>query len=123
MTRAISISFDVDFAAQTPGEDAYNNAHHAAFSVMTRTMAAWKRRFPSLATGLDTRPEILDSVVIATVVLHNIAVQRGEPDPPDGSAANTLKQPPIPPSEQIPATYRGDQTRKQIIHKLQEGTT
>ena len=104
------------FTAKTPAEEAYNKAHSATFSVMARALARWKRRFPSLETGLDIRSEILDSVIIATAVLHNIAVRRGEPEPP-ASGAPSLKQPP--PSEQIPATYRGDQARKQII---QSGT-
>ena len=106
------------FPAKTPAEEAYNKAHNATFSVMTRALARWKRRFPSLETGLDIRSEILDSVIIATAVLHNIAMRRGEPEPP-ASGAPPLEQPP--PSEQIPATYRGDQARKQIIQSMTLG--
>ena len=64
------------FLAKTPAEEAYNAAHSTTHSVMDRTLAAWRRRFPSLDTGVDIRFEIIDSVIIAMGVLHNIGKSR-----------------------------------------------
>ncbi|PSN50551.1 hypothetical protein C0J52_03514 [Blattella germanica] len=47
-----------------------------------RCYGVWKRRFPVLATGIRLGMDRLQSVIVATAVLHNIAVKENENLPP-----------------------------------------
>ncbi len=60
-------SLTCTFSAKSPAEQAYNAAHSATWGVMERAQRRWKKRFPALESGLDTRSEILDSVSISRV--------------------------------------------------------
>ncbi|XP_069694808.1 putative nuclease HARBI1 [Periplaneta americana] len=58
----------------------YNRAHVLARNVVERTFGVWKKRFPCLAFGLRTKLQKTLKIIVATAVLHNLAVQHGELD-------------------------------------------
>lgn len=64
-------------------EEAYNRAQIAARNCIERTNGLLKRRFPALKYGMRLKLENVLPVIVATVVLHNIAVMVGDDDPPD----------------------------------------
>jgi len=67
----------------TPAEVAYNNAHSTARNCIERANGILKRRFPALKYGTRLRIDNILPVVVATVVLHNIAVTVGDDEPTD----------------------------------------
>lgn len=66
----------------TRGERLYNEAHIRTRNSIERTNGVIKRRFPVLAYGIRLKLETSFSVIVAAVVLHNIARHMNEPDPP-----------------------------------------
>jgi nuclease HARBI1 len=67
----------------TSAEKAYNSAQIMARNCIERTNGMLKRRFPVLKYGMRLHlPHVLP-VVVAAVVLHNIAVILGEEEPED----------------------------------------
>lgn len=46
-----------------------------------RQYGVWKRRFPILSLGMRLELEKVKSVIIATAVLHIIAVDMNDPEP------------------------------------------
>ncbi|KAJ4440988.1 hypothetical protein ANN_10837 [Periplaneta americana] len=58
----------------------YNRAHVLARNVVQRTFGVWKKRFTCLAFGLRTKLQKTLKIIVATAVLHNLAVQHGELD-------------------------------------------
>lgn len=67
----------------TPSENLYNESQIRTRNVVERTFGIWKRRFPAMALGLGIKIEKCFAVIVATVVLHNIARRAGEANPPD----------------------------------------
>lgn len=63
-------------------EQLYNESHIRTRNLVERLIGIWKRRFPILAYGCSLNEETTKAVIIATTVLHNIARQMNEPDPP-----------------------------------------
>ncbi|PSN42418.1 hypothetical protein C0J52_11739 [Blattella germanica] len=59
-------------------ERRYNRAHVLGRNVVERTFGIWKKRFPCIAFGLRTKIQKTLQIIIATAVLHNLAVERGE---------------------------------------------
>lgn len=41
-----------------------------------------KHRFPVLSLGIRLKQDRIESVIVATVVLHNICIHENEDDPP-----------------------------------------
>ncbi|KAJ3655790.1 hypothetical protein Zmor_014903 [Zophobas morio] len=66
----------------TQEEQLYNEAHIRTRNVIERTFGVCKRRFPVLAYGCRLKKETVLSIIIACAVLHNIARQMGEDEPP-----------------------------------------
>jgi len=64
-----------------PAENAYNNAHAVARNCIERTNGILKRRFPALKYGMRLRVDNTLPVIVATVVLHNIAITAGDKEP------------------------------------------
>ncbi|XP_012543806.2 putative nuclease HARBI1 [Bombyx mori] len=56
----------------TEAELRYNQAHIKTRNTIERTFGVWKRRFPVLALTLRLSQPVMQSVIIATAVLHNI---------------------------------------------------
>jgi len=64
-------------------EKAYNVAQISARNCIERTNGILKRRFPALKYGMRIRTDRTLSVIVAAVVLHNIAMMVGEEEPPE----------------------------------------
>jgi len=67
----------------TAAERAYNSAQILARNCIERTIGMLKRRFPALKYGLRLKLSNTLPVIVATVVLHNIATILGEDEPDD----------------------------------------
>jgi len=72
----------------TAAEKAYNSAQISARNCIERTNGRLKRRFPALKYGMRLRSDHALSVIVATVVLHNIATVLGEEEPPQDQQLN-----------------------------------
>ena len=69
---------------QTVPERNYNSAHKRTRVLIEQTIGRWKRRFHTLHLESRLRnPEDTCKVIAATAVLHNIAVDRNEPNVDD----------------------------------------
>ncbi|KAF2905903.1 hypothetical protein ILUMI_00278 [Ignelater luminosus] len=62
----------------TPAEQNYNNAHIQTRNCIERCLVVWKRRFACLYLGLRTKVDITLVIIVATVVLHNIAINEND---------------------------------------------
>ncbi|KAK5649344.1 hypothetical protein RI129_000373 [Pyrocoelia pectoralis] len=67
---------------RTERQQLYNQSHIRTRNVIERTFGVWKRRFPVLAYGCRLKIETLLSVIISTAILHNIAIDNNEGEPP-----------------------------------------
>lgn len=80
----------------TAAERAFNSAQISARNCIERTNGRLKRRFPCLKYGLRLHIDHILPVVVATVVLHNVAATLGEDEPPEDqeldSFLTTLRQ-------------------------------
>jgi hypothetical protein len=63
-------------------ENVFNESQIRTRNVVERSYGVWKRRFPALAMGLRLKLDTTQAVVVATAVLHNIACNENEPEPP-----------------------------------------
>lgn len=66
----------------TPGENLYNEALIRTRNAIERVFGIWKRRFPVVAYGLRLKLETTMAIIVATTVLHNLARDMNEPEPP-----------------------------------------
>lgn len=66
----------------TQAEQLYNESQIRTRNVVERSFGVWKRRFAALSFGLRIQPLTAQAVIVATAVLHNIAQDKAEPDPP-----------------------------------------
>ena len=68
---------------QSPRSDAerkYNNSQRRTRNIIERLFGVWKRRFPILRNGLRTKLSTSLTIIVAVAILHNIAVEQGEPE-------------------------------------------
>ncbi|XP_070521825.1 putative nuclease HARBI1 [Cardiocondyla obscurior] len=63
-------------------EELYNESQIRTRNVIERAFGVWKRRFPMLAIGMRVSIVTVQAIVVATAVLHNIARQMNNPEPP-----------------------------------------
>ncbi|KAK7874328.1 hypothetical protein R5R35_007802 [Gryllus longicercus] len=63
---------------RTPAERRYNAAHKSARNVIERVFGSWKKRFPCLHYTLRTKVSTTLKIIVASAILHNIAVERAE---------------------------------------------
>lgn len=63
-------------------EELYNESQIRTRNVIERAFGIWKRRFPILATGIRLSITTAQAIVVATAVLHNVARQMHNPEPP-----------------------------------------
>uniref|UniRef100_A0A1Y1MXP7 Putative nuclease HARBI1 n=1 Tax=Photinus pyralis TaxID=7054 RepID=A0A1Y1MXP7_PHOPY len=77
---------------QTPAEERYNGAHISSRTVVERTFGIYKRRFPVLSLGLRCKVHFAQEIIVATAVLHNIAIlHKDEIVPPPVDVNNLLE--------------------------------
>lgn len=69
--------------AENIGEENYNKAHIRTRNTVERQYGVWKRRFPALKLGLRTLTPTSLIIIVSTSVLHNIAIQTKEDEPPE----------------------------------------
>lgn len=107
----------------TRGEQLYNEALIRTRNSVERLFGVWKRRFPILAYGFRCSIEVILISIIATAVLHNIAIDAGEdlPPPPDEIDNNMLdyliEQGNIPDvAQNVPAIRAAHNYRQQLIN-------
>ena len=67
----------------TNADQSYNRAQTAARNCIERANGMLKRRFPALKYGMRLKLDNVLPVIVATVVLHNIAVVMKDDEPPD----------------------------------------
>lgn len=67
----------------TAAEQRYNAAQTSARNCIERTNGILKRRFPCLKYGMRLKIENILPVIVATVVLHNIAIMTRDEEPDD----------------------------------------
>jgi len=59
-------------------EERYNRAHIATRNVVERLFGTWKRRFPCLRRGLQTKLQTTIAIICATAVLHNMGLRHND---------------------------------------------
>ncbi|XP_066581986.1 putative nuclease HARBI1 [Prorops nasuta] len=62
-------------------EELYNESQIRTRNVIERTFGVWKRRFPILVTGMRLKLSTIQGVIVATGILHNIALKMNDPEP------------------------------------------
>nr|CAI5830757.1 unnamed protein product [Callosobruchus analis] len=97
----------------------YNESHIRTRNCIERTNGVWKRRFPALCYGLRCKTETNLAIVVATTVLHNIALTMHDEIPPSPEGINDeelnylIDQGQIP---QINLTLGNDSLRSTIVN-------
>lgn len=66
---------------QSESETLYNESLIRTRNVVERQYGVWKRRFPILSLGLKLSLERAMTVIVATAVLHNLAIDMNEEVP------------------------------------------
>lgn len=66
---------------QTPAEHLYQESQIRTRNPVERCFGILKRRFPVLASGIRLKTNRVEAVIVATAVLHNMALQQNEPLP------------------------------------------
>lgn len=66
----------------TAAENLFQESLVRTRNPVERCYGVWKRRFPVLATGIRLKKSVIESVIVATAVLHNIACYQREDVPP-----------------------------------------
>ncbi|XP_055907449.1 putative nuclease HARBI1 [Eupeodes corollae] len=73
-----------------PQETLYNESQIRTRNCVERSYGVWKRRFPILSTGIKVKLTTIQSIIVATAVLHNICCKNNEADPP--AADNSINE-------------------------------
>ncbi|ERL88142.1 hypothetical protein D910_05530 [Dendroctonus ponderosae] len=68
--------------ASTAAESLYNESHIRSRNCIERAFGVWKRRFPVLSLGMRLSQERSQAVIVATTVLHNLAIEERDGDAP-----------------------------------------
>lgn len=66
-------------APSTPAERRYQRAHISTRNAVERLFGVAKRRFPSLAFGMQIDLDRVLSVIVACFILHNMAILSNDP--------------------------------------------
>jgi len=67
----------------------YNEAQIRTRNSVERSYGVWKKTFPVLTVGINMNLKFVESIIVATAVLHNIACYFGEQIP---RVSNHLEQ-------------------------------
>lgn len=65
----------------TRAENLYNESLIRTRNVVERSYGIWKRRFPCLSMGIRTKIETTLKIIVATAILHNIAIDMNVENP------------------------------------------
>ncbi|XP_072400497.1 uncharacterized protein [Diabrotica undecimpunctata] len=69
--------------ARTEAENLYNESLIRTRNVVERQYGVWKRRFPILRNGMRLNLDVTMNLIVATALLHNIAIEDGDLFPVD----------------------------------------
>lgn len=58
---------------RTAAETLFNESHIRTRTVIERCFGIWKRRFPALSIGLRCNIHLVQDIIVATAIIHNIA--------------------------------------------------
>lgn len=75
----------------TAAENLYNESIIRTRNVVERQYGVWKRRFPILSTGIRLSLERARTVIVATAVIHNIAVDMNDEFPDEWFEDNIIE--------------------------------
>ena len=67
----------------TRAECLYNESHIRTRNAVERCFGVWKRRFPVLSIGMRCNLPLVQDVIVATAILHNLAIDQKDEEPPD----------------------------------------
>lgn len=67
----------------TEAEKRYNKSQISTRNTVERSYGIWKRRFPAIKLGMRVNVDNALVIIVATAVLHNMALGAGEHDPPE----------------------------------------
>lgn len=62
----------------TAAENIFNESQIRTRNVIERSFGIWKRRFPVNSLGMRLNLETVQDVILATAILHNIAIEQNE---------------------------------------------
>nr|CAI5822908.1 unnamed protein product [Callosobruchus analis] len=65
---------------QNQAQNLYNEALIRTRNIVEQVFGIWKRRFPILSVGIRSRVPLAQMIIVASAVLHNIAMQHNEAD-------------------------------------------
>lgn len=65
-----------------PKERLYNESQIRTRNCIERSYGVWKRRFPVLVTGMKLKLSTVQSIIVATAVLHNVCCINNDLYPP-----------------------------------------
>lgn len=68
---------------RTTAERLYNESHIRTRNVIERCFGVWKRRFPVLSIGMRCQIPLVQDIIVATAVIHNITIDMNEDKPPE----------------------------------------
>lgn len=68
---------------RTEPERLYNESLVRTRNIVERQYGVWKRRFPILSLGIKLNLETTMNIIVATAVLHNLAIEMNEEVPDD----------------------------------------
>ncbi|XP_071032994.1 putative nuclease HARBI1 [Parasteatoda tepidariorum] len=86
----------------SPAQVRYNKAHILTRNTVERSYGILKRRFPCLSLGMSCHVDNVSAIIVACCVLHNIALNLGDEEPPiDLEMVKLLKQLQIPENQEI----------------------
>ncbi|GBP36386.1 Putative nuclease HARBI1 [Eumeta japonica] len=97
----------------TNAERLYNVAQIKTRNTIERTFGVWKRRFPCLSQKLRIKLEHTLAVIIATAVLHNIAIQQNDTVSIDNSPEDIISAE----SNMQPLTSEGNHYRRLLLEQ------
>ncbi|CAG4929181.1 unnamed protein product [Colias eurytheme] len=72
-----------DGSAVSRAERLYQESQIKTRNVVERAFGLWKRRFPILSRGINIHLHKVPGIIIATAVLHNIAITQNDQVPPE----------------------------------------
>lgn len=96
----------------TPAERLYNESHIRTRNVIERCFGVWKRRFPVLSIGMRCKLPLVQDIIVATGILHNLAVERNDEEPPVDPEVHVE---PDPVFEDIPPAVAGRNNTRDLL--------
>ncbi|XP_023312350.1 putative nuclease HARBI1 [Anoplophora glabripennis] len=98
-----------------PEENLYNESHIRTRNVVERSYGMWKRRFPILRLEMRLKMETIQTIIVATAVLNNIAIDMRDEEPEEEITVDDDEGPNA--DEEIfqPANNTGAAVRQNLI--------